>query len=504
MKKKTVFAILLSGIMSLVACEHSIKLVDKANLLHTNKYQYSNYMDYAPGDQDCCPSTGNPKLLIVPVWFTNSNKYILASKKDGVREDIENAYLGTPEETGWHSVSSFYKEESKGLCQLDGTVTEWYECGQRSSYYYTSTSRVTALARDAADWYFTNHTEDSRTNYDSDKDGYLDGVMLIYGCPDYTQLQITTTDTSNLWAYCYWVGRASLKNVANPGPNQFFWASYDFMYSENKALERTGTKYANGDTSHCQVDTHTFIHEMGHVFGLEDYYDYSDQYNPAGGFSMQDYNVGGHDPYSVMSLGWANPIVPSVNCQIQIETFQESHDLILLSKKYEDSPFDEYLLLELYSPTGLNEFDSVNRYSNAYPQGPNKVGIRLWHVDARMILLVNNTVYQKLVNNPMPSEGKVMHAFSNTYQEGGYGSPLGKNYINYNLLQLIRNNPSETYKPKATLTEGDLFYEGDSFSIGQYQKQFIFENDLNSQNKFTWTFTIDSIVDGVATITFKK
>lgn len=503
--KKQAFVVTLLISMSLVACQKNtgIELVDKESLLRTNNYTYVDYADYNAYDVDSCPSIGEPKLLIVPIWFTNSDRYIKGQGKQNVREDIEKAYIGTPEETGWHSVSSFYKEESKGKCDLKATVTDWYEIDQKTSYYYRSTGRVMRLVSDAVGWYFGNHPEDSRSNYDTDHDGYLDGVMLIYGCPDYTELNIGTVDTSNLWAYCYWLQNPELKDPANPGPNSFFWASYDFMYDTDKAMERAGTSYGGGDNRFCDVDAHTYIHEMGHVFGLDDYYDYSSNFDPAGSFSMQDYNVGGHDPYSVMALGWANPIVPTKSCQIEFDSFQETHDVVLLSANYGESPFDEYLLLELYTPTGLNEFDSKNRYKQAYPLGPSTCGIRLWHVDARLLLHKDSGDYA-ITNKAINDDGCVEHAFSNTYGSDGHGSPLGPNYLNYKLLQLIRNNPLETYKSKTMLGYEDLFYVGDTFSISQFQKQFIKENDLNAENHFTWSFTVDSVFDGTAKITFTK
>ena len=505
--KKHLLVLTLLIPMLLVSCHKEpevIKLLDKNSLLCTNQYSYVDYADNCVDAIDSCPTIGKPKLLIIPIWFTNSSKYIKDAKKDSVRQDIEQAYIGTPEETGWHSVSSFYEEESKGLCKLEATVSEWYECNQKTSYFYSKAFRTMELVRQSVDWYFDNHLDDSRSNYDTDGDGYLDGVMLIYGAPDYSELQINTVDTTNLWAYTYWLQDRDLKDPSNPGPNSFFWASYDFMYDRETAFLRAGTSYGGGDNSHCSIDAHTYIHEMGHVFGLDDYYDYSGNFAPAGGFSMQDYNVGGHDPYSVMALGWVNPIVPTKSCILEIDTFQESHDLILLSTGYENSPFDEYLLLELYSPTGLNEFDCANRYSGAYPLGPLTTGIRLWHVDARLIVGSGRTGHIKFTNNPQNPEGRVQHAFSNTYSTDSYGTPLGENYINYNLLQLIRSRDSISYKTKYMLNMEDLFYVGDTFSINQFQKQFIKENDLNAENKFGWSFTVDSVFDGTAKITLTK
>ena len=144
------------------------------------------------------------------------------------------------------------------------------------------------------------------------------------------------------------------------------------MYSSDKASQRTGkSSYGNGDTRYCNVDAHTFIHEMGHVLGLQDYYDYDGIGTAVGGFTMQDNNVGGHDPYSVIAYGWAQPYIPTNTVTLTINDFQSSHDVVLLANHTVNSPFDEYLLVELYTPTGLNKFDTDYRYKYYYPQGVN-------------------------------------------------------------------------------------------------------------------------------------
>ncbi len=466
-------------------------------------YTYDDYT-YNSG-VDSCPNVGNPKLLIIPVWFSDSSSFI--SNKDNVRNDIETAYLGTNSETGWRSVRTYYQELSNNTVNLTGTVTDWYETNKSYKTYVTDddTSVTTSLVNSATNWYFTNNTSDSRLNYDTNNDGYLDGVILIYAAPDYGALGNDNYD--NLWAYCYWTNNNS--STSKPTPCTFFWASYDFMYGSN-ASSRTGkSSYASGNTSHCLIDTHTFIHEMGHVFGLDDYYDYSYQYNPAGGFSMQDYNVGSHDPYSMMALGWANPYIPTESCELTINTFQESKDLILLTPSWnsDNSPFDEYLLLELYSPTGLNEFDSTYKYYNS-PQGPSTVGIRLWHVDARLAYFSSTSSNTPSGLTTNPNKGAwIYQATSNTYKGKngqGYLSCMGESYYDYNILQLIRNDTTETYKPESLLSSSSLFYAGDSFTMSKYETQFVNSTKLNSNKDLGWSFTVKSISNNQATISLVK
>ncbi|MFA7032175.1 MAG: immune inhibitor A domain-containing protein, partial [Bacilli bacterium] len=444
-----------------------------------------------------------------PIWFTNSNTYITSlTKKANVLSDIQAAYFGTTSQTGWNSVETFYDTESKSALSLEGTVSDWYECGQSSTSYYSDSTggdNTISLVQTASDWYFANHTSESRTDYDRDGNGYLDGVMLIYGAPDYREL--ADDNASNLWAYCFWIQDGIYPSSTNPGPNVFFWASYDFMYSATTALLRAGSSYGGGDTSHCSIDAHTYIHEMGHVFGLDDYYDYSGQYSPAAGFSMQDYNVGGHDPFSVMALGWASPYIPTESCSITINDFQSSHDLILLTPNWNsyNSPFDEYLLLELYTPTGLNEFDSDYSYSGGYPQGPSVPGIRLWHIDARLTAYLSGGWSTTLTSNTMGSY--IYTAMSNTYyteESSSYASVLGQSYGDYNLLQLIRNSTSTNYYPTANLTSSNLFKAGSSFSMSTFYRQFVGGENLNSGASLGWSFTVESCSLSSATISLTR
>lgn len=446
--------------------------------------------------------------MVIPIWFTDSGNYIAASNKENVRSDIQTAYFGTNEETGWRSVKSFYEEESHGALTFTGTVSEWYSCGKSSSQYYTDTNATVSLVNTATTWYFNNNTTDKRKNYDKDGDGYIDSVMLIYAAPDYAA---AGTDNDNLWAYCYWVGDTSAKNTRNPGANVFFWASYDFMYSSSKAQERTGkTNYGGGDTSHCVVDTHTYIHEMGHVFGLEDYYDYSSQYNPAAGFSMQDNNVGGHDPFSSYALGWGKAYIPTETTTIDLKPFSETGEMILLdpTPNTKNSPFDEYLLLEYYTPTGLNKFDCDYKYGGRYPQGPKDSGIRLWHVDARLAQYSGYSSIDFTDLPPSSSNDMVTMAMSNTYYKSGvstgYLSPLGSEYYNCNILQLIRNDRYTTYKPTTDFASSNLYKSGATFNVDRVKGQFVNSGKFNDNTDFGFTFKINALDENRASITVTK
>lgn len=460
---------------------------------------YNDFVKKNYYNTSACPVEGEVNLLVIPIWFSDSSSFIQESYQDKIRDDINTAFFGSKEQTGWHSVSSFYEEESKGLLHINGKVSEWFTTNISSmdvSDY--STNAHNNFIKNTVNWYFDNHTSDSRTNYDSDKDGYLDGVMLIYGAPDY---QVYSQFSSNMWAYCFYA--PTNKNPLNPGLNVYFWASYDFLYGSNEVSSRTGGGYCNGDTRFCKIDAHTYIHETGHVFGLEDYYDYSDQSSPTAGFSMQDNNVGGHDPFSTMAFGWSNPYIPTSSCEITINDFQSSHDLILLSPNWNsaNSPFDEYLLLELYTPTGLNKFDCIHQYDNNYPLGPNSIGIRLWHVDARLFTTTNKFL------TDVNTSYYFYTAFNNTYLNYSESEDRGRDsfsfeisrkedYQRFNQLHLIRSDVTKGYLSKADLSAADLFTVNTSFDMTTYSSQFYKNNGkLNSGLSLGWSFYVKNITN---------
>ena len=493
-------------------------MAKKASYTYKDYTSHSAYADYYPISS--APCVGSANILVIPIWFTDSSEFIDASNKENVRTDIQTAYFGTNEETGWRSVKTFYEEESHGALTLTGKVSEWYSCGKSYKYYTVedNTDKTATLVTTASDWYFNSHS-DSRTNYDKDQDGFLDSVMLIYAAPD--KQSFKKDSYSNLWAYCYWIQDASVQNKTKPGANVFFWASYDFMYNSSKALQRTGkSDYASGDTRYCSIDAHTYIHEMGHVFGLEDYYDYSNQHKPAAGFSMQDNNVGSHDPFSSYALGWGKAYIPTETITINLKPFQDTGEMILLSPNPDsnNSPFAEYLLLEYYTPTGLNKFDCDNKYGYPYdyPQGPKTQGIRLWHVDARLAKVTvdyySGNVSYALTTNPPSKYNNVTMAVSNTYSgngitaDSGYLSPLGSEYYNFNILQMIRNTTSlsEDSYLNNNLRSNDLFKAGATFSMSTYKYQFAKTGKLNSNTNLGFTFTVNTITSDNASITVTK
>ncbi len=441
----------------------------------TMAYDYQDYMDnnYYSG-MNSMPSVGNVNLLVIPVQLYGYSTNATAATKERIRQ----AYFGTEAETGWQSVASFYHTESKGKLTITGVVSDWYSAP--SSTYGTSITEdnTTALVTLATKWYKTTYNSTCK-EFDSDGDGCIDGVILIYNAPN------NYNSNDNLWAYTYWTTASA--STSSPTANTYFWASYDFM----------------NESSNCSVDAHTYIHELGHVMGLEDYYNYdsTSTYGAAGAFSMQDYNVGEHDPYSRVALGWIDPIVATGNATIAIAP----GDAIILSATdlSTSSPFDEYLILDVYSPTGLNYFDSTYKYggsSSMYPQGPNVVGIRTWHVDAR--LMKNYSGSTPTLATTIVSGSKYVHAMNNS-TNSTYGS-LYASYRSYKLLHLLQAGGTNTYQSSGQFSASDVWTAGKSFSMSSYASFFVNSGKLNSNTTLPYSFSVTSISGTNVTISITK
>ncbi|MBE6141458.1 MAG: hypothetical protein E7175_01255 [Erysipelotrichaceae bacterium] len=484
--------------------ESSSDLADTVELKHSI-YEYS-LSKQMPG----LPLEGDIKTLVVPVKFTDSTSYI--TNFDNVKEDIGYAFNGTKEQTGYESVKTFYEKESNNKITFNSTISDWYEAPHPSTYYYDSDKQYD-LTAEIADWYFTNHPEEDIKSYDVNHDGYFDGLYLIYGSPDYKTGNLDEEEAGEMWMAMK--GKNSRPaDLDKPTPNFYMWASFDTIYpSKEKSVLRTGNENgysesaASGQGNNYElIHTHTLIHEIGHSFGLDDYYTYGgDTLYPAEG-NMQTLTMMGHEPMSLLLYNWVDPIIPTETMTIDIDDFQSSHNVILLTPEWNDldSPFDEYVLLELYAPNGLNEYDAVlhpKSHEGESAASHNQVGFRIWHCDNRLAKSIGGDEYIYPYFDPNETNTIIMSSNTPKSNKDEFQDILK--------LYLIRNDESYDYQTAGAMRPTDYFRAGDTFSMEKYASQFPNGGKLNSGNDLGWEVSIDDIyVSGLnsygATLTLTK
>ena len=462
---------------------NSSSSTDMSEQQYTQGLTGREYLDYYGYVADCIsfPSIGSPDMLVVPVMFKGES----LSNSSKTLKDIEATFNGASEDTGWESVDSYYKKTSYGKLDMDIDVYDsWVTLDKTCSQLAALTSYSDPT------WYAVNYVVDylknkgvDMTNYDSNKDGYIDGLWLVYG-KNYSSA--TEDQKDLLWAYAYWMTKNSA-NVSSPVANVYAWASIEFMYEGGYSLP----------------DAHTFIHETGHMLGLDDYYDYTEETTlaPAGCLDMMDYNIGDHNAYSKYLLGWIDPKYVSKSESITINSFESSGDSIVVPASLTDykSPLNEYFIIEFYTPTGLNYKDSTENYSGNYPLLFSENGIKIYHVDSRIGELVYNGEWQY---NDFVYNYKYNDLVSNTtnysyYQIFTSNTPEYSYSDNYKLLTLLssyKNSKKNYWYSNSYASNEDLYQEGDSI------KSFTFNRGTSLQ----FEIYIDDVSSSSATIRFVK
>lgn len=393
------------------------------------------------------PSTGEGKALIIPVDFTD-----YPAPQDMVA-NLNIAFFGNETQTGWESLQSYYLESSYGKLNISGLVTDVYHTGKSSTYYtnrYDPNSTADPLEYEiitAALKYFDNDID--YTEFDSNNDGYIDAIYLIYSCPvDYD------SDYAFWWAYTYEYFTDDFEYYDGVEADYYFFAGYEFI----------NEKLRNG--SYITNNAETFIHETGHILGLTDYYDTNDNFGPRGGLGggdMMDYNVGDHNAFSKAILGWVEPwIVTGKDCTITLDSFGATGDCIIIAKDWNDTYFDEYYIIDFYTPDGLNELEKGDNglFSNA--------GVRIMHVDATY------------TEESIESYYSVWYVYVNNNSD-----------TNHKLVDLVQADKSSSINKDNTYSyNSDLFYQGDSFDWAKWY----------DGTDCGFTLTVKSIVNGKAEI----
>lgn len=428
---------------------------------------------------------GEVKVLAIPIWFTDSNEFISTddtikdsnnkTQREQIIEDLDTTLFGENEDLIFRSLRTYYLEESLGKLKISGKVAPWYESNTKSTDYGDKDDAITTLTVDAVKWYFDESgTSETRADYDANNDGKIDHIMVFYGS-NYHCFRNGLAVSS---AWCRKVGDTTDSYISR---SSFSWISALNLYGLTGISPNVYSQLTKNDLSTINgIKAKTIIHEFAHAIGILDIYDISMKNEPAGGFNMQSGKTGGHDPYNMLAMGWANPYVfdssdttLSNEISITINDFQSSGDVILLTPHWdsENQIFDEYILLELFTPTGLNQFDANSA------KIPNLVGIRLWHINATINSSTNR------------------HYNTNDSLDG-----------NYDLVHFIRNDETCEYKSLTTIS-GNLFDEGDSFDMETFKSQFYnADGKLDNGTLLGWSFEVTDItVDeyGNATATIK-
>lgn len=485
---------------------------DKVDL----ELNYNDLSGTLSNNKSVMPSLGDANLLVIPVHLPGGNEY----KTDKVKSDIEKVFFGDKDDSslGFKSVKQYYSEASYGKFNLSGTVTDWFDATTLVSDVKDITSGtegtiVNKILRGAVDWAGSSQGINLK-DFDNNEDGNIDGVYLVYDHLDWTTenyIQHESNpqfDSSTLnqafWNFTYWDFYSESKND-KPTTSGFSWSSFDMMYTSYCERNKNDTPDLS-NLSKIKLDSHTFIHEFGHLLGLEDYYSSSDSsYHPAGESTMMDQNIGDLDSYSKMLLGWVTPYVVYGTSEITITNVSKNsgNSVIVIPSNYAEisqsvedaikgnridkfrytfNPFSEYLMIDLYTPDGNNEQDTYGPYVFDRSAMANKVGVRIYHIDSRIFKckVVDYMGGQKLAyvdgyvwdGQMLADDEAILMPISNNMSESK-NFQLPQSFDYFDQIRLLESSGINTFDKNGMMTNQTLYYsESKPFDIMSYGYQF--------------------------------
>ncbi len=401
--------------------------------------------DYVGG----CPTTGSPAVLVVPVEFSDRT----AASRGYTTDTIKNAFLKGGK-TDYYSVYDYYFTSSYGQLDLDITVLDfWFMPEQRSKYYYRATDEIDGELTEIGDMLVLDEALDyledimDLSKFDSDGNGTIDAVVLIN--------TLDVSDEDFYWAYRYWNyytdDNGECYEYDGVYAYDFVWASYQFLHEKR---DEEGFSYFDDPA----MNTYTYIHEFGHILGVDDYYDTEYIDDPMSGYDIMDMALGDHNAYTKFNLGWITKsrlVVTDSSVTLTLRDFSTNGDTIIIANNWDDKlgAYQEYYVLSYYKNTGLNP--SGEGYFDTD-------GVVVYHVNASLYCDTSSgeEVYNVYNNNTSASTK--------------YGT------VN-NLIEYVLSD-NDTY----TYAKGDVL--PDTY--------------LDSGEMLGYTFTVVSVSEDNVTITF--
>lgn len=432
-------------------------------------------------------SLGEQKILVVPIVIKGYEE--LATEE--ILNQINVTFFGDKEDNlGYESVSSFYNKSSYERLKISGKVTDFYNPELSFSEIYAlkddeyNDMGLFKLSDMVASWY--KSTYDDIQDFDQNNDGFIDAMWFVYIGPNHSNNDNVEV-YSLQWAFSFYNNENISKgNVDSPLAMSFSWASYEFMYDG----------YGKD-----MVDSHVFIHETGHLLGLEDYYSTSTtNMAPIGKVDMMDDDLGDHLPYSKFALGWVEPYIIDGAGEITLRSFTETGDCLLFkTENYNNTPFDEYIMIDFVTPTGLNEQDYLEGYCGKY--GYKEKGVRVTYINSLAINEdleftddINEMFALKFDNSP-------------TLMDGVYNPQTGMYYLLTTLIPKdCGSSNNGLFKRDFHADSSHLFKENDEFNLVKWsQYRNVMPNISNKYVKknagfFKYNVVVSSIDETSCTI----
>ena len=204
------------------------------------------------------PHVGNPKALVIMVDFKDQ-KFIYT------KDDVNKLLNGTEYDTsngyhGYGSAAQYFNDCSNGKFRPKFDIVGPYHLSKSYTAYGQGDDDIASLIKDVCT--VANNDVDF-AQYDSDNDGYVDLVYIIYA--GYSAQWGESKNPNAIWPKSGTgnYGTYDGKQVQRYGVNNEL-AFYPDVWKDMKVDQATFKPYLSG--------IGVFLHEMSHTMGLPDFY----------------------------------------------------------------------------------------------------------------------------------------------------------------------------------------------------------------------------------------
>lgn len=458
-------------------------IVNNVDIGFIEKANYSSYYESHPYQN--VKAIGNIKSLVIPIVWNDQKDMkkedILLSIKTALGNVIdENGNVTTYdyEDASKFTLSEYMNISSYGKLRVNSFVTDWFE----SEYNYDDIRDYVpedTYVESIVNWAINTYNLNIK-DFDHDNDGVIDSIIILHTGVNHN--------------YDYYVQASWAGAVRWTFHDQTKDDNYDYIINANspKFVNATTSSisFIYKDVENYNVENSTaltLIHEFAHNFGLVDYYS-DDSNDVLGGYDMQTSNVGDWNAFSKFAVGWVDPTVINKDdfangntITFTLEEFVENGNVLLIPAKnhnYNGTPFDEYIMIDLFTPNKLHEFDSINYGLNE------TVGVRIYHVNGTM---------------------RLMKTYSHEFGEHNFSAAKTNDY-GAQIIELIQKGKVNEFQDDEilnnTISSKDFFYEGDIFDVSEYD-EFFYKGLMDDGDEFGYVINIKSIYLDETTNTYK-
>ncbi len=321
--------------------------------------------------------TGEMTLAVFLILYANTDS--AATVAELPREDFVASMFGT-ETAPPYSLNTFYQELSNTLLGIQGGVFDWTRVSSADSVYEAGCSglcsasntpftdmiaEVVAAHDGAADYgQFDNDGADGVPN-SGDDDGYVDAIVLFH-----PEVDGACGSNGNLWAHRWsYRGRRGADLFTND----------DAAVGGKIKVRDYIVQGGQGGPSGCAPNEPQAIgvvsHETGHLFGLPDLYDTSNDGEGIGHWGLMGSgnwrlpsSPAHMSAWSKGQLGWVTEVLVQNDVTLEISPIIESDTAFVLPIPNRN----EYFLLENRQAIGADAFIAAP-------------GLLIWHADSVLI-----------------------------------------------------------------------------------------------------------------------